>query len=56
MDGGCSNDEDFFDKENMDLDERFKFFIGGGEMNIDERYYLKFLENSLLVKNIGKVV
>lgn len=56
MDGGCPNDEDLLDKENMDLDERFKSFTGGGEMNIDERHHLKFSENSSLVKNIGKVV
>lgn len=57
MDGSCQNDDGFHDKENMDLDDRFKSLSGGGAMDIDEHYHPKKLsENSLLVKNIGKVV
>jgi len=57
MDGSCQNGDGFHDKENMDLDDRFKISSGGGAMDIDEHYNLKKLsENSLLVKNIGKVV
>ncbi|KAJ8433259.1 hypothetical protein Cgig2_023211 [Carnegiea gigantea] len=57
MDGSCQNDDGFHDKENMDLDDRFKSLSGGGAMDIDEDYQPKKLsENSLSVKNIGKVV
>ncbi|XP_021747051.1 anaphase-promoting complex subunit 2-like isoform X1 [Chenopodium quinoa] len=55
MDGGFQ--EVLHDKENMDLDEKRKSFSGVGEMDIDEHHNRKKLsENSLLVKNIGKVV
>ena len=57
MDGSCQNDDGFHDKENMDLDDRFKSLSGGGAMDIDEHCQPKKLsENSLSVKNIGKVV
>lgn len=55
MDGGFQ--EKFHDKENMDLDGNCKSFSGLGKMDVDEHYNLKKLStNSLLVKNIGKVV
>ncbi|KMT07021.1 hypothetical protein BVRB_6g153520 [Beta vulgaris subsp. vulgaris] len=54
MDGGC--EEELHDKE-MDVDGKRNSISEVGEMDIDEHYNRKKLsENSLLVKNIGKVV
>ncbi|KAH9626176.1 hypothetical protein KSS87_017700 [Heliosperma pusillum] len=53
IDGGFQNKEDL----NMDIDERCKTNYEVREMDIDEHFQLKKLsENSMLVKNIGKVV
>ncbi|KAL2904015.1 Anaphase-promoting complex subunit 2 [Bienertia sinuspersici] len=54
MDRDC---QELHNKENVDLDGTCKSILGVGVMDIDEHYNRKKLSaNSLLVKNIGKVV
>ncbi|XP_065860476.1 anaphase-promoting complex subunit 2 [Euphorbia lathyris] len=57
MDGDISDDDnDPQDKDDMDLDEKSKLSSKNGEMDIDECYLQGKLTESMLVKNIGKVV
>lgn len=56
MDEEC-NDDASQSKDDMDLDEKGKVCTKVGAMDVDDCYkHSRFLENSRLVKNIGKVV
>lgn len=57
MAGELNGDNEFQEKDDMDLDEKSKLAYRTGEMDIDECYHqVRFSENNKLVKNIGKVV
>lgn len=56
LDGEYQGLDRLQDEEDMDLDNKNKFFNEKSDMGSDKSNQGKLLENSKLVKNIGKVV